>query len=82
MVKDRDYDDQRDEPTRAQNQDYDTPFSPPDDTGKKHQLPVDHPAGDDPVDAQEAYDEGSSDAAVDNPPGGEPGVGPRPKRLF
>lgn len=80
MVKDRDYDDQRDEPTRPLDQDYDPPFSPPDDTGKQ-QLPVDHPAGDDQVDAQEAYDEGLSDAAVDNPPSGEPGAGPRPKKL-
>lgn len=81
MVKDRDYDDQKDEPTRPLDQDYDSPFSAADDTGKQ-KLPADHPNTDSEVDEQEAYDEGPSDAAVDNPPEGDQGAGPRPKKLF
>lgn len=80
MAKDKDYDDQKDEPTRRQDQDFDTPFSPPSDARQK--LPIDHPSKDDSVDEHEAYDEGEDDAALDNPPGGEPGSGSRPRKLF
>lgn len=80
MVKDTDYDDQKDEPTRRLDQDYDTPFSKPSDA--KQKLPVDHPAKDDPADLQEVYDEGEDDAALDNKPGGEPGSGPHARKLF
>lgn len=81
MVRDTDYDDQKDEPTRPLNEDYDTPFSQPDDA--KQTLPADYPAKDDGVDEHEEYDEGTDDAALDNKPeGGEPGAGPRPQKMF
>lgn len=80
MAQDHDYDDQKDEPTKRQEQDFDTPFSPADDTGKQH-IPPDHPAGDDPVDSQELYDEGSDDATSDNA-GTERGEGPGPRKVF
>lgn len=81
MVKDRDYDDQRDEPTKRQPQDYGTPFSPADDTGRQH-LPKDHPTTDSGVDSHELYDEGADDAATDNPPEGDRGAGPQPRKVF
>jgi len=83
MVKDRDYDDQRDEPTKRLEQDYDTPFTPADDTGKQR-LPKDHPVTDSAsdIDAQELYDEGPDDAATDNPPTGDRGAGPGPRKVF
>lgn len=80
MVKDTDYDDQKDEPTRPLDGDGDTPFSTPGDA--KHKLPVDHPSKDDQLDEHEAYDEGEDDAALDNPPGGTPASGPGPRKLF
>ncbi len=79
-MKDTDYDDQKDEPTRRQDQDFDPPFSPPSDV--KPKLPVDHPSKDDAVDEHEAYDEGADNAALDNPPQPESGDGPRPRKLF
>lgn len=80
MVRDNDYDDKKDEPTKRLDQDFDTPFSQPSDATQR--LPVDHPSKDDPADLHEAYDEGVDDALLDNKPGGEPGAGPRPKKMF
>lgn len=79
-MRDNDYDDKKDEPTKRLDQDFDTPFSSPSDA--KQRLPADHPSKDDPADLHERYDEGDDDAALDNKPGGEPGAGPRPKKLF
>lgn len=80
MRKDTDYDDKKDEPTRPLDQDYDPPFSQPSDA--KQRMPLDHPSKDDPADLHEEYDEGSDDASLDNKPGGEPGAGPRPHKVF
>jgi hypothetical protein len=79
-VRDTDYDDQKDEPTKPQEQDFDPPFSPPSDS--KRRLPPDHPLSDDPPDSHEVYDEGPDDAANDVDPSGEHGAGPRPRKLF
>jgi hypothetical protein len=78
--RDTDYDDQVDEPVKPQPEDNDTPFSEPADS--KHRLPEDHPVKDDPVDSQEAYDEGEDDAANDNDPDGERPAGPRAQKMF
>lgn len=80
MIKDRDYDDQRDEPTKKQPQDFDTPFSPPSDA--KQRMPKDYPTTDSDVDQHELYDEGPDDASNDNPPEGERGAGPSARRVF
>lgn len=80
MTRDNGYDDKKDVPTKRQDQDFDTPFSMPSDA--KQRLPIDHPSKDEPGDSHERYDEGEDDAALDNKPGGEPGAGPRPKKMF
>ena len=56
------------EKQEKEDQDYDTPFSPPD--GIRDNIPKDHPEMDTNVDIQEWYDEGRAGASgVDDPQG-------------
>lgn len=79
-MKDRDYDDKKDEPTKRLDQDYDTPFSEPSDA--RHRLPADYPTKDSQVDKQEAYDVGEDAASTANDPHGERPAGDRPRKAF
>jgi len=64
---DEDADDE--EKLEKEDQDYDTPFSPPD--GIADNIPLDHPEIDTNVDIQEWYDEGRSGASGITDPGNE-----------
>ena len=55
------------EKQEKEDQDYDTPFSPPD--GTLDRIPKDHPEIDTNMDSQQWYDEGRSGAAGVTDPG-------------
>lgn len=57
------------EKQEKEDQDYDTPFSPPD--GVQDRVPKDHPEIDTNMDSQEWYDEGRSGAAGVTDPGNQ-----------
>lgn len=64
------------EKLEKEDQDYDTPFSPPD--GVQDTIPKDHPELDTNADIQQWYDEGRSAAAGVSDPGSQGVLGYTP----